>query len=99
MKILSGGFEKIKHRNVGYGMPLRIYVAAGSKQSSNERNRSGNAYRCMVTPHARRSLTLSTLLMTSRPRSSNTSTFHIGSPSAFRIGVDCGMSPFVAGVS
>ena len=34
----------------------------------------------MVIPKERRSLTLSTLLITSRPRSSKTSTFHTGSP-------------------
>ena len=53
-------------------------------------------YRWIVTPHPRRSLTLSTLLITSRPRLSNTSTFHIGSPSALRIGVACGIRPFAA---
>ena len=37
----------------------------------------------MVIPLLRRSLTRSTLLMTSRPRLSNTRTFHTGSPSSF----------------
>jgi len=36
---------------------------------------------CMVTPIALKSLTLKTLLITSLPRSSNTRTFHTGSPS------------------
>ena len=36
---------------------------------------------CIVTPIARRSLTLRTLLITSRPRSSKTRTFQMGSPS------------------
>lgn len=36
---------------------------------------------CIVTPIDRRSLTLSTLLITSRPRSSKTRTFQMGSPS------------------
>lgn len=52
--------------------------------------------RCMVTPHPRRSLTLSTLLITSRPRLSKTRTFHIGSPSEVRIGFVCGISPLAA---
>ena len=43
---------------------------------------------CIVTPQARKSLTRSTLLITSRPRSSNTNIFHIGSPSELRIGVE-----------
>jgi len=47
----------------------------------------------MVTPHDLRSLTRNTLLMTSLPRLSKTSTFHIGSPSAFRIGVDLWVMP------
>lgn len=54
------------------------------------------AHRCMVTPHPLRSLTRSTLLMTSLPRLSNTRTFHIGSPSEFRIGVALGMRPLTA---
>lgn len=45
-------------------------------------------YRCIVMPHPLRSLTRSTLLITSLPRLSNTSTFHMGSPSAFKMGVD-----------
>lgn len=56
-------------------------------------------YKCMVTPQLRRSLTRSTLLITSLPSASNTSTFHIGSPSAFRIGVDFGTSPLEAVLS
>lgn len=52
--------------------------------------------RCIVTPHPRRSLTLSTLLITSRPRLSKMRTFHIGSPSEVRIGLDCGISPLAA---
>lgn len=43
---------------------------------------------CIVTPHVRRSLTRSTLLMISRPKSSNTRIFHIGFPSSSRIGTD-----------
>ena len=35
---------------------------------------------CIVTPNERRSFTLRTLLMTSRPRSSKTRTFQMGSP-------------------
>ena len=34
--------------------------------------------------------------MTSRPRSSKTRTFHIGSPSELSTGVDCGMRPLAA---
>jgi hypothetical protein len=45
-------------------------------------------YICIVTPHARRSLTRNTLLITSRPRSSNTSIFHMGFPSSSRMGAD-----------
>lgn len=43
-------------------------------------------FRWMVTPHARRSFTLSTLDTTSLAMSSNTRTFHIGSPVSERIG-------------
>lgn len=43
---------------------------------------------CIVTPHVLRSLTLSTLLMISLPKSSNTKIFHIGFPSSSRIGTD-----------
>lgn len=43
---------------------------------------------CIVTPHVRKSLTLSTLLMISRPRSSNTRIFQIGFPSSSRIGTE-----------
>ena len=50
-------------------------------------------------PRLRRSLTRSTVLITSLPKLSNTSTFHIGSPSAFSMGVDCDISPFVAAAS
>jgi hypothetical protein len=50
------------------------------------------AYKWIVTPHARKSLTLRTLLMTSRPLLSKTRTFHIGSPSSFKMGVDWGMT-------
>lgn len=50
-------------------------------------------YICIVTPQVRRSLTRRTLLMTSRPRSSNTKTFHIGSPSAFSIGAEGATMP------
>lgn len=55
-----------------------------------------HTYRCMVMPIPRRSLTRSTLLITSLPKLSNTNTFHIGSPSVLRIGVVLGMSPFDA---
>lgn len=46
-----------------------------------------------MTPQLRRSLTRSTLLITSLPSVSKTSTFHMGSPSAFKMGVDLGTSP------
>ena len=55
----------------------------------------GRTHRCMVTPKLLRSLTLRTLLIMSRPRSSKTKTFHIGSPSVFRMGAVLGVSPFV----
>lgn len=55
------------------------------------------AYRCIVTPQPLRSFTRSTLLMTSLPRLSNTSTFHIGLPSASNNGVDLGSRPFALG--
>lgn len=60
---------------------------------------TGRTYRCIVMPQLRKSFTRRTLLMTSRPRLSKTSTFHIGSPSAFNIGVDLGVMPFDAVVS
>lgn len=60
------------------------------------RHIAGVTYRCIVMPHPRKSFTRSTLLMTSRPRLSKTNTFHIGSPSELRIGVDCGIKPFAA---
>ena len=44
-------------------------------------------------PHDLRSLTRRTLLMTSRPRLSKTKTFHTGSPSTPKMGVDCCRSP------
>lgn len=47
-----------------------------------------------MTPHPRKSFTLKTLLIISRPRLSKTRTFHIGSPSEFNIGVVLGMRPF-----
>lgn len=50
---------------------------------------------CIVTPMDRRSLTLMTLLMTSLPRSSNTSTFHIGSPSSLTMDVAGNTSPLL----
>jgi hypothetical protein len=53
-----------------------------------------DTYRCIVMPHPRRSLTRRTLLITSLPRLSNTSTFHMGSPSELSMGVDCGIKPF-----
>lgn len=48
---------------------------------------------CMVMPIDLRSLTRRTLLMTSRPRSSNTSTFQIGLPSASSMGATGARSP------
>ena len=47
-------------------------------------------------PHPRRSLTRSTLLITSLPKLSKTRTFHMGSPSELRMGVDLGIRPFAA---
>jgi len=70
-----------------------------ASQHISRRVASVYTYRCTVMPNPRKSLTRSTLLITSLPRLSNTSTFHIGSPSAFRMGVDCGMSPFVTAAS
>jgi len=55
-----------------------------------------STYKCIVTPQDLKSLTLRTLLMTSLPRLSNTNTFQIGSPSAFKMGVDLGVSPLDA---
>jgi len=49
----------------------------------------------MVTPQARRSFTLKTLLITSRPKLSKTKTFQIGSPSEFKIDVVCEIRPGV----
>lgn len=54
---------------------------------------------CMVTPRDRRSLTRRTLLITSRPRSSKTRTFQIGSPSAFRMGDEGPRAPVARGSS
>lgn len=51
-------------------------------------------HKWIVTPHPLRSFTLRTLLITSLPKLSKTSTFHIGSPSAFRIGEEVGNNPF-----
>lgn len=45
-----------------------------------------STYLCIVTPMVRRSDTRRTLLTTSRPKSSKTRTFHIGLPSASRMG-------------
>ena len=56
-------------------------------------------FKCIVTPQARRSFTRSTLLITSRPRSSKTSTFHMGSPSELRMGAECGIRPLAADAS
>lgn len=53
-----------------------------------------STYICIVIPMARRSLTRSTLLITSRPRSSNTRTFQMGSPSAVRMGAVEAKVPF-----
>lgn len=50
-----------------------------------------------ITPQARRSFTRRTLDMTSRPMSSNTRTFHIGSPVSERIGAFAGSSPLAFG--
>ena len=55
-----------------------------------------DTYRCIVIPHPRRSLTRRTLLITSRPRLSNTRIFHMGSPSSLSMGVDFGTSPLVS---
>lgn len=52
-----------------------------------------------MTPHDLRSFTRSTLLMTSLPMLSNTRTFHIGSPSSFRMGAECEMRPFAEDAS
>lgn len=54
-----------------------------------------NAHKCIVIPQLRRSLTCNTLLITSLPKLSKTSTFQIGSPSSFRIGAEWGTKPFV----
>lgn len=54
---------------------------------------------CMVTPIDRRSLTRITLLMTSRPRSSNTNTFQMGLPSASRMGATGASRPFASASS
>lgn len=54
---------------------------------------AAETYMCIVTPHMRKSLTRNTLLITSRPRSSNTSIFHMGFPSSSRMGVDVGFKP------
>ena len=49
----------------------------------------------MVTPQARRSFTLKTLLITSRPKLSKTKTFQIGSPSELKIDAVCEIRPDV----
>jgi len=54
-------------------------------------------YKWIVTPHALKSFTRMTLLMTSLPRLSNTNTFHIGCPSSLRMGVDSGRNPLACG--
>lgn len=85
--------DQIENRYIRYRMPLGIDVAVSVNRWHSCLSVRVLSYRCMVIPHARRSLTLSTLLMTSLPRSSNTNTFHIGSPSEFRMGVEC--SPLI----
>jgi len=54
-------------------------------------------WRCMVIPQPRRSFTRKTLEMTSLPISSNTKTFHIGSPFSLRMGEFCGRRPLALG--
>lgn len=50
----------------------------------------------MVTPHARKSFTLSTDDTTSLEKSSKTRTFHMGSPVSERIGVFAGCTELFA---
>lgn len=54
---------------------------------------------CIVTPIERRSLTRMTLLITSRPKSSNTRTFQMGFPSASRMGATGAKSPLACASS
>ena len=56
---------------------------------------TARTYICIVTPHVLRSLTRSTLLITSLPRSSKTKTFHIGFPSSSNIGADVDTTPLL----
>lgn len=46
-----------------------------------------------MIPQFLKSFTRKTLLITSLPRLSKTNTFHIGSPSEFKIGVDLAVKP------
>ena len=50
---------------------------------------------CIVTPQVRKSFTRRTLLITSRPRSSKTKTFHIGSPSELSMGAEGATIPLL----
>ena len=79
-------------------MPLGANVSIAGKFDGQILS-SQITHKCIVTPHARRSLTRSTLLIMSLPRSSKMRIFHIGSPSELRIGVACGMRPFELMVS
>ena len=56
---------------------------------------TARTYICIVTPHVLKSLTRSTLLITSLPRSSKTKTFHIGFPSSSKIGADDDTTPLL----
>lgn len=105
LEVLGSRLHEIDDRDVRNRMARRVNVAACVHQlqlSSRplKAARGGGSvatYRCIVTPQLRRSFTRRTLLMTSLPKLSNTSTFHIGWPLASRIGVDFGNRPFALG--
>ncbi len=93
-KVFGGRLDEVYDRYIGDGMSCRLEIPAPCQSKPQEYLPS--TYKCIVTPHVRKSLTRSTLLITSLPRLSNTRTFHIGSPSEFRIGVALGMRPSAA---
>ena len=89
--IRSGGFNEIDDGDIrnrisrSIQVPNSLVVRIATKACV-PRRRSGT-YKWIVTPHALKSLTRSTLLMTSRPMLSKTRIFQIGLPSSLRMGV------------
>lgn len=84
-----GGFNEVDDRNIRNRVSRSIQVpnSLAVRIATCVPRRGSGTYKWMVTPHVLKSLTRSTLLMTSLPMPSKTRIFQIGLPSSLRMGV------------